>query len=138
VTESAAPRRRKARDRGAWEYTPTAEHRAVVKALVANGLTHRQIANYLGIARNTMLKNFRAELDTGFDTVYAAISGNLVKQALGGDLRAQIFWLKTKAGWRETTRLEGPSGGPIPVAAMMIATDDPVEASRIYQQIMGK
>ena len=45
----------------------------------------------------------------------AEIGGHLFNKAKGGDTAAQIFWLKTRAQWRETSRVEqtGADGGPI-------------------------
>ena len=40
---------------------------------------------------------------------------NLIVQANSGNTAAAIFYLKTQAGWKETTRQEltGADGGPI-------------------------
>jgi hypothetical protein len=44
-----------------------------------------------------------------------AIGQSLLKQAREGNLGAQIFYLKTQAGWKETEKREitGADGGPI-------------------------
>ena len=53
-----------------------------------------------------------------------------------GDVRAMIFWLKTRARWSEAedkkiVELSGPEGAPIKFAT------DPIEASKVYQDLMA-
>lgn len=78
-----------------------------VKAL-AQYLSKEQIADYLGVARNT----FDAILERddkvfehykkGKATAIANVAKGLVQQAIEGNMTAAIFYLKTQAGWRET------------------------------------
>lgn len=84
-------------------------------------LSQDQIADYLGIARNT----FRAicERDPavlerykkGKAKAIAHVANGLLQKARSGDTTSAIFYLKTQAGWRETASIEhsGPNGGPI-------------------------
>jgi len=110
---TAQPKRRGGRP----PFKPTAKQRESVQIAIACGMTHRQIASCVGIDVNTLEKHFRVEIDNGFDAIYEKIAGNLVRKALDGNLTAQTFWLKTKAGWRETNRVEntGADGGPLQV-----------------------
>jgi hypothetical protein len=43
------------------------------------------------------------------------VARSLYAQAIGGNTTAQIFWLKTRAGWRETAAFEvtGSNGRPL-------------------------
>ena len=41
----------------------------------------------------------------------ATIAGSLFAKAKGGDTPAQIFWLKTRAHWREKTAPDDPVPG---------------------------
>jgi len=75
--------------------------RANVKRLAALGATHEDIANAIHCTAKTLRRHFRRELDTGVAEANAAVSTYLFNAAKAGDVRAQIFWLKTKAGWRE-------------------------------------
>ena len=45
----------------------------------------------------------------------AAVAGTLYEKAKQGDTPSMLFWLKTRAGWREknTTELTGEGGAPI-------------------------
>ena len=83
--------------------------------LAANGLRPQQVAHFYDVPVETIKKTFAKEFAVGFDTVYSLISGQLVRKALDGDKICMIFWLKTRAGWRETTRNEvtGVDGGKV-------------------------
>lgn len=106
------------------KHVPTDETRHLVSSLVANGLTQEQIAHALRISEPHLRKVYRQELDCGFTDIYAKISHTLVQRALDGEKACMIFWLKTKAGWRETNRneLTGPNGAAIDLRTL--STDD--------------
>jgi hypothetical protein len=72
-----------------------------VETMVALGLTHEQIGYVLGCTAKTLRKYYTKELANGKAKVDALIGGQLVKKALGGNMTAIIFYLKTKCGWRE-------------------------------------
>ncbi|UYV35768.1 hypothetical protein N4R57_11905 [Rhodobacteraceae bacterium D3-12] len=75
-------------------------------------LNQDQIADYFGISRNT----FRAICDRdqevavrykrGKAKAIAHVANGLLQKARSGDTASSIFYLKTQAGWRETSRLE--------------------------------
>ena len=67
------------------------------------GLGGRQddIAKMIGCAPKTLRKRFRSELDRGVAEANATMSGYLFAAAKAGNVTAQIFWLKTRAHWRE-------------------------------------
>jgi hypothetical protein len=59
------------------------------------------------LAINSLVKHFREELDTGTVRANAKVAGALFRTAtdpaMGAKaIAAQIFWLKTRAGWKET------------------------------------
>jgi len=83
-------------------HEPTNENRLKVKTLAAVGTRFEDIAKKLGISENTMTKYYRQELDDGRIDANAAIAKSLYDQAKSGNTSAQIFWLKTRAGWKET------------------------------------
>jgi hypothetical protein len=59
------------------------------------------IAQIVKISEPTLRKNFRKELDTSKARANAIVSQALFKKAKDGNVIAQIFWLKTQAGWKE-------------------------------------
>ncbi|EAQ26809.1 hypothetical protein [Roseovarius sp. 217] len=75
-------------------------------------LNQDQIADYFGIARNT----FRAICDRDPDVLarykkgkakaIAHVANGLLQRARNGDTASSIFYLKTQAGWRETSNIE--------------------------------
>lgn len=62
------------------------------------------------------------------------------REHVPGSVTAAIFWLKNRAGWKDVSRQEltGPAGAPIQTAsqAVVTTTTDPIEAARIYQEMM--
>lgn len=107
-------------------YKPTEEQRKTVELLAAMGVCHEDICKIIlgprgkPIDDKTLRKHFRPELDTAAIRANQQVAGALFKMATdpkGGmkAVTAQIFWLKTRARWRETASLEvsGPEGGPL-------------------------
>ena len=64
------------------------------------------IADVLGIDAKTLTKYYRRELDLSTGEANAAIAGALYTKAIGGDTTAMIFWLKTRARWREREEVQ--------------------------------
>lgn len=81
----------------------TDENRRLVRALAAVGARHEDIAARLGISADSLTLHYRSELDEGRVDANAKVAQSLYQQALNGNVTAQIFWLKTRAQWRETT-----------------------------------
>lgn len=96
-------------------HSPTQETRIQVKTLAAVGVRHEDIAAKLGISSDTLVKYYRRELDDGRVDANATIAKSLFDQAKAGNTTAQIFWLKTRAGWKDTQTIEhtGVDGGAI-------------------------
>lgn len=90
-------------------YTPTEKDRTQVKMLSGMGVTCADIALFLEISEPTMRKYYQHELDIGFVQANAQVAQSLFKQATDKDkpnVIAAIFWLKTRAGWKEAQTLE--------------------------------
>src|SRR6202011_1626146 len=75
--------------------------REKVRYLAGLGVPQDDVAKIIGCAPKTLRKRFRDELDRGVAEANATISGSLFGAAKGGNVTAQIFWLKTRANWRE-------------------------------------
>ncbi len=115
-------KRAKTGKRGQPPYAPTDEHRQLVEGMVGMGLKRTDVAALMGIDPKTLREHFRMELKNGDAKANLNVAQGLYKNATtpakrqpGGDVKAQIFWLRTRAGWKETTRheLTGPDGEPI-------------------------
>ena len=82
------------------------ETAAVVNALSAYGVSHDEIALYVKMSKPTLYKYYQEELALGKIKANTRIAETLYNMAKEGDRTACIFWLKTRAGWRETSRME--------------------------------
>lgn len=86
-------------------------------------LSLSQLADFLGMSPRTFQnrRDENPELDASYKrgraNALAKVGGSLLKQALNGNTTAQMFYLKTQGGWRETATVEhtGAGGGPIEV-----------------------
>jgi len=82
-------------------HEPSEKSRAEVSALVSFGNNQEEIASYLGISQDTLVKHYRDELDNSVVRANAKVAAKLFRKAIDGDdIKAQIFWLKTRARWR--------------------------------------
>lgn len=100
-----------------------------VERLASQGLTHDQIADCLGINRETLYARKRASSDfsdaikrgqaKGIDTITNALH----EQAKAGNTSAAIFYLKNRAGWRDKQELTGSDGGPLVIEIVKHAKD---------------
>ena len=94
------------------KHTPSDENKKLVKTLAAVGITFEDIATKLEISSDTLVKYYKKELDDGRIDANASIGKTLFQQAKNGNTAAAIFWLKTRARWKETQAVElsGPDG----------------------------
>jgi hypothetical protein len=70
--------------------------------LAAYGIPEPNISRIVGVDPKTLRKYYREELDLGEAKANAQVAGFLFNSAKNGNVAAQIFWLKTRAKWRET------------------------------------
>jgi len=97
------------------EHQPTDASRKLARTLSAVGITHEDIASKIEISSDTLVKYYKKELSDGRIDANATIGKGLFEQAKNGNTAAAMFWLKTRAGWKETQKLEmtGEDGSPI-------------------------
>ena len=87
---------------GRRAHRPDPSQRRQVEALAAYGIPEADISGVVGIDPKTLRKHYREELDLGETKANAQVAGFLFNAAKTGNVTAQIFWLKTRAKWRET------------------------------------
>ena len=108
----------KARKAGRPRHLPTSDTRNKVYMLSTVGTRHEDIASVLSITHDTLVKYYKEELDKGRIEANASVAETLFKQAKEGNTTAMIFWLKSRARWKESTQHEisgNPDGTPVEV-----------------------
>lgn len=113
-------------------FVPTEQQRLLVAKMAGLGFPQDQICllveNDKGepISEWTLKKYFAADLRSGVIKANVNMAGRLYRAGMDGNVACMIFWLKTKAGWRETNRLEhtGADGQPLVPPGGMITFDD--------------
>lgn len=90
-----------------------------IEGWARDGLTEEQIAHNMGISRETLnqwKKQFSDISDTlkrGKEVVDYMVENALFKNAIEGNVTAQIFWLKNRKPdkWRDKPEVETEQGG---------------------------
>ena len=83
-----------------------------VEALAANGLTMQEISDALGIHPATLYRRkaketeIQAAIRRGRAKGLAVVTNKLMEQAKAGNIAAIIFYLKARAGWRDTQSID--------------------------------
>lgn len=111
-------------DKGRPAHKVTKEAQDTAKRLSALGCTHEDIAIRLKISADTLTKYYQEQLDEGRIDANSAIAGTLFQQAKNGNTAAAIFWLKTRARWKETDRHE-VTGADGAAMEMVVKWHDP-------------
>tara|TARA_Y100000114_G_scaffold141925_1_gene148068 strand:- start:669 stop:1082 length:414 start_codon:yes stop_codon:yes gene_type:complete len=87
------------------------------EALSAQGLTMAQIASVLGMSASSLYEKQKEYLELlesikrGKDKGIATITNALFNSAKEGNLGAQIFYLKNRAGWKDKIETEHTGEG---------------------------
>jgi hypothetical protein len=82
-------------------HQPDPSQRRQVEAMAAYGIPEMEIAPVIGVDPKTLRKYYREELDLAETKANAQVAGFLFTAAKNGNVTAQIFWLKTRARWKE-------------------------------------
>jgi hypothetical protein len=93
-------------------FQPSGEQRQLVTLMAATGATQEQMRSQIinpntgkPISDKALREHFREELDNATARLNALVAGNLFSIATSKTHKqaatAAIFWLKTRAGWRE-------------------------------------
>ncbi len=125
------------RKAGRPPYEPTVKDRMQVESMVGFGLTQAQICGVMRIDLKTLRKYYSDELVNGEAKAIAQVAQSLFKKATGDgsqSVTAAIFWLKTRARWKDTTahEISGPNGGPVQTIDLTGATDEQLNALRSF------
>ena len=100
---------------------PTDKQRQIARSMAAMGIRQDEIARKLGIrSAKTLRLHFRDELDEGATDATCNVANALYKLATSGNVAAAIFWMKTRAGWRERS---APEHTPVEPPPFVVAQD---------------
>jgi len=99
-------------------HLPDSDTRKQVYELSKVGTRYEDIATMLSISADTLTKYYPEELKRGRIEANSVIAGTLYEKAKAGDTTSMIFWLKSRAQWKETQKHEhggDPDGAPVHV-----------------------
>ena len=107
-------------------HEPDEVKRTFVRSLSAVGMPYEDIALKLKISADTLTKYYKSELQLGRSEANAEIARTLYQQAKSGNTAAMIFWLKTRAKWKEVHHHEhtGEDGAPIISKIELVVVDN--------------
>lgn len=80
-------------------HVPTLETKAKIIGFSCAGFTQEQMAKYLKISVDTLVKYYSDELDQAKMEKISQISSNVYKQAMEGNEKMAEFVLKTQGRW---------------------------------------
>jgi DNA-binding CsgD family transcriptional regulator len=123
------------------------DEKAIAKAgaLAGAGLTQKQIADYFEISLSTFKNkivgnpDLKRAMKKGRSSRIAHVSGKLMQLIDSGNVTAIIFYLKTQGRWKEAQEHSIDEDDDESMAVKLeLGTCDPIEASKIYQQLMSR
>jgi hypothetical protein len=107
--ESCTPKHRQSGQSGQAS-RPALKNRRFVRQMVAYGITRDKIAGVIGVSEDTLLKHYKPEIELGAAQAITLVANSLFKMATTAPynvrVAAAIFYLKTRAQWRETVSHE--------------------------------
>lgn len=124
--------------KGKYEYWLTDDGLLLLSGWARDGLTDEQISHNMGISLAT-LKNYKrdhltilAAIKKGKEVADYEVENALHKKALGGDVAAQIFWLKNRKPkkWRD----KPPEDNDDAMAAIRMLVESNREVAKSVQQ----
>lgn len=120
----------------------TLENLKKIEELAVLGLSIEQIGNYFGVCENTFRTlykkkfNFKRAYNRGRSVGIVDVATALMRQIQSGDVKAIIFYLKSHAGWNDDSKKDSGGDSEIDKTTVTINVSDPIEAARLYQEIM--
>lgn len=99
-------------------HRPTDKDRATVRAMCAYGIPVEKIAAVLDVSKETVYRHYKRETSIASAEANAKVAESLFRKATGDgpqSVAAAIFWLKTRARWKETVVNEHVDGDGNPI-----------------------
>lgn len=107
-------------DKGSPGLRPDAQQARSVAVMTALGLAPKEIALALNIEEKTLKFYYTKELNVSHKIANLMVSQKALEMAMSGRYPDMTkFWLKARAGWAETAKVEvtGKDGGPVEMAS---------------------
>lgn len=117
--------------KGSPGFEPGPEQAQQVEQMAALGMSILDISAVLRIEPKLLEKFYSYELETSTTRINNQVAKIALQMALSGAMPDMTkFWLKTRAGWKETkvTEITGANGGPVEFAEVKRRMIDAVEA----------
>jgi len=90
-------------------HVPSDQTRKQVEAMSSYGVPQEDIAKVLDIDPKTLRLHYRYELDTAEIKANAQVASRLYQKCMKDDTASIIFWLKTRAKWRDPSKDDADS-----------------------------
>jgi hypothetical protein len=119
------------------KHRATKERRKQVAAMIAYGIKHEIICEFLDMSKPTFYKHYKKEIETGVAKATTAVASKLYQKALQGDNFCMALWLKSRAGWKDSEKTVVNNGvvNTVNLTAPKEFTC-PMEAARHYKEIV--
>lgn len=138
IENEPIPRQRRERKKG---FRATKAVLKEIEILGGHGATLENIRAYYGVGKNKFYVICEKQprvveaIFRGRTRTVLSVAGLLLEKAKGGNVTAMIFYLKTQGRWTENHIVGLTDAVRDKIIPTSLGTD-PVEASRIYQEIM--
>jgi len=93
-------------------HIPTADSRQLVEHLVACDIDQESICYIIKATPFELRLHYAGELKHGLANATAQMAQSVFRAGIAGDMKAATFWLRSRAGWRETVRIDNPAETP--------------------------
>jgi hypothetical protein len=104
-----------------------------VEALAGYGLAAAEIARVLAMGEEALRSEYAHELAGGQIKANARVAESLFRKATGEgreSVTAAIFWLKTRARWKESSMHEHSSHPDTPITVSVVYETEPEQQDR--------
>lgn len=120
--------------KGSPGFEPGPEQASQVEQMIALGMSPSDVSAVLRIEEKLLKKYYKYEIETASSRINERVAKIALQMALSGEIPDMTkFWLRTRAGWKETkvTEVTGANGGPIEFAEIKRRVLDQIESEII-------
>lgn len=104
-------------------HKPDEKTRKQVTMMTGIGLKQEDVARIMGVSIDVLRRYYQTEMENAQPVLNAQVANNLFRIATSPEhkqaVTAAIFWLKTRAKWKETLDLSNEDGSLKPEAVQV-------------------